>query len=264
MTGLYNGNRYVLFQFGIGNNERLKKQMPFLSVHSGKTQIPMWLLPEVSNSGIRMSAKSHQMTRKKLVPKQFIGSKTGATSSVKAPSVGIAKALFNEAQQRLFDINNWQNLCGGKGASFQLTDKHGNALSQTKPEVGNLIKIKLPAPANEKGDGYDWVRIEELENTTNPIYDEETVGFRVRPVSNPADPSDESAHFYTDEATSTFLVVRRASTVYAMERGRNERPNPVGGFWNRIRNIIIALAAMLGLSVPQWKMLVNGIIRQKR
>jgi hypothetical protein len=49
-----------------------------------------------------------------------------------------------------------------------------------------------------------------------------------------------------------------------MERGRNERPNPVGGFWNRIRNIIIALAAMLGLSVPQWKMLVNGIIRQKR
>lgn len=204
------------------------------------------------------------MTQENIIPKQFIGAKTGATSSVRASSVQAATALFNEAKQRLLDINNWQNLCGGKGATFQLVDKHGNALPQTKPEVGNLIKIKLPAPSNKKGDGYDWVRIEKFENTTNLISDEEIVGFRVRPVSNPADHSEESAHFYTNDATSSFLVVRRASTVYAMERGRNEQPNPVGGFWNKIRNTIIAFGAMMGLAVPQWKMLVNGIVRQKK
>jgi len=213
---------------------------------------------------IPFKQNASEMAKENIIPKQFIGAKTGATSSVKVSSVEAAAALFNEAKQRLFDINNWQNLCGGKGAAFQLTDKHGNALTQTPPEVGNLIKIKLPAPSNEKGDGYDWVRIEKIENTTNPINDEEIVGFRVRPVSNPADHSEESAHFYTSDATSSFLLVRRGSRVYAMERGRNEQPNPVGGFWNRIRNIIIALAAMLGLAVPQWKMLVNGILRQKR
>lgn len=203
------------------------------------------------------------MRQKNIIPKQSIGGKTGATSSVKAISIEAAKGLFNEAKQRLFDINNWQKICGGKGASFQLTDKRGNALTQKKPEVGNLIKIKLPAPSNKQGDGYDWVRIEKIENTANPINDEEIVGFRVRPVSNPADHSGESAHFYTSDATSSFLVVRRGSRIYAMERGRNELPNPSGGFWNKIRNILIALGAMIGLAVPQWKMLVNGIIGQK-
>lgn len=203
------------------------------------------------------------MTSEKLIPKQLVGAKTGATASVKKSSAEAAVTLFREAKQRLFDINNWQNVCGGKGATFQLTDKHGNPLPHTTPEVGNLIKIKLPAPANQKGDGYDWVRIEAFENTGNRGNDEETVGFRVRPVSNPADHSEESAHFYTSDATSTFLVVRSASTVYAMERGRNEQPNPSGSFWNKIRNVLIALGAMLGLAVPQWNMLVNGILRKK-
>jgi hypothetical protein len=204
------------------------------------------------------------MTKENMIPEQSIGAQTGATASVKTSSPQAAAILFNEAKQRLLDINNWQNLCGGKGATFQLVDKHGNALAHTQPEVGNLIKIKLPAPSNKKGDGYDWVRIEKFENTANPNNDEEIFGFRVRPVSNPADHSEESAHFYTSNATSSFLVVRRALTVYAMERGRNERPNPVGGFWNKIRNILIAFGAMMGLAVPQWKMLVNGIIRQKK
>ncbi|WP_343636270.1 hypothetical protein [Fluviicola sp.] len=203
------------------------------------------------------------MAQKNIIPKQIVGGKTGATASVKTSSVEAAKVLFEEAKHRLFAINNWQKVCGGKGASFLLTDKHGNPLTQTTPEIGNLIKIKLPAPPNKQGDGYDWVRIETFENTTNPVNDEETVGFRVRPVSNPADHSGESAHFYTSDATSSFLVIRRGSRVYALERGRNEQPNPSGGFWNKIRNILIALAAMLGLAVPQWKMLVNGIVGKK-
>ena len=206
----------------------------------------------------------YQMTQESIIPKQFTGGKTGATASVKASSVRAAAALFEEAKQRLFDINNWQNICGGKGASFELTDKHGNELPHNQPEVGNLIKIKLPAPPNKKGDGYDWVRIEKIENTTNPDNDEEIVGFRVRPVSNPADHSAKSAHFYTNTTTSSFLVIRRASRVYAMERGRNEQPNPAGGLWNRIRNTLVAIGAMLGLAVPQWKMLVNGILGQKK
>jgi hypothetical protein len=198
-----------------------------------------------------------------IVPKQVTGSRTGATSKLKTASAEAAEKLFTEAKTRLLDINNWYRFCGKKGAEFCLTDARGNPLRQTHPETGNLIRIRLPAPSNEKGDGYDWVRIEAWENSKDPAKDEETLGFRVRPVSNPADRSNESAHFYTREATSSFLVKRKGMTVYALERGRNEKPNPTGGLLNKLRNTIVALAAMIGLSVPQWKLLTAALLEPK-
>jgi|GEM_PF-241061 len=208
---------------------------------------------------------------KSLVPKQVKGSRTGASSRLIAPSAKSAVKLYSRAKLRLMDINNWYELCGGKGAEFTLTDEKGNPLFSAEPRVGNLIRIKLPAPKNEAGDGYDWVRIEKFESSSESTdrkfsewKREEIFGFRVRPVSNPANNSTESAHFYTSEATSTFLVIRKGLTVYAIERGRNEKPNPAGGFLNKIRNVFIALGAKMGFSVPQWKMLTDGILRGKR
>jgi hypothetical protein len=198
-----------------------------------------------------------------IVPEQVTGSKTGATSKVKAPSIRAAIAWFNEAKLRLLDVNNWHAITGGKGAEFYLTDENGNPLPDGKAAVGNLIKIALPAPGNETGDGYDWVRIEAFEQHTDATGFEDVFGFRVRPVSNPQSRSDRSAHFYTSDATSSFLVVRRGITLYAMERGRNEKPNPSGGFLNKVRNAVIAVAAMLGLSKPQWKLLTGAILEPK-
>jgi hypothetical protein len=128
------------------------------------------------------------------------------------------------------------------------------------PVKGNLIRIKLPAPPNQQGDGFDWVRIEEFENSKDLLKDEELFGFRVRPVENPLSRSGESAHFYTSDATSSFLVMRKSCTISAMEKGRNEVPNASGSFLNKIRNILIAIPAMLGLSKPQWKNLTDGIL----
>jgi hypothetical protein len=198
---------------------------------------------------------------KQLVPQQKTGQKTGATSKLKAPTRHAALVLFAESKSRLLDINNWQKLCGNKGAEFQLTDENGIHLNTKKPETGNLIKIKLPAPANQNGDGYDWVRIEKFESAKDLIKDEELFGFRVRPVSNPNNRTSGSAHFYTNEASSTFLIYRISSVVYAMELGRNEKPNPTGSLLNKIRNFAIAIVAMLGLSKPQWKSLTDGILR---
>lgn len=46
-----------------------------------------------------------------------------------------------------------------------------------------------------------------------------------------------------------------------MEIGRNEIPNkhPIS-FINKIRNVIVAFVAMLGLAKPQWKNLMKGIL----
>lgn len=197
---------------------------------------------------------------KKIIPVQKIGSKTSSTSKLTTSTRHTALVLFTEAKLRLLDINNWYHLCGNKGAEFQLTDEEGNHLQATMPLIGNLIRIKLPAPPNQTGDGFDWVRIEEFVDTRNLLTDEDTLGFRVRPVQNPASRSSEGAHFYTSDATSSFLITRKICTVTVMERGRNEVPNATGNFLNKIRNIAVAVGAMIGLSKPQWKNLTDGIL----
>ncbi|MCW3077749.1 MAG: Uncharacterized protein JWO32_2358, partial [Bacteroidetes bacterium] len=119
-----------------------------------------------------------------IIPKQKKGSHTGATSKVELDSRLAAIVRFDEAKKRIIDINNWYKLCGKKGAEFTLTDENGIPLNVVMPKIGNLIRIKLPAPPNPNGEGYDWVRIEKVEEEKNKLKDEELFGFRVRPVQN--------------------------------------------------------------------------------
>jgi hypothetical protein len=195
----------------------------------------------------------------KLVPTQKKGAETGATARYKCDSTAHAQLMFKKASERLHDINEWFNICGGVGAQFQLTDSGGNELHDVKPEEGNLIRIKLPAPSNQMGEGYDWVRIEKIESLKQG--DEELFGFRVRPTKNPMAGDDDSAHFYTKNASSSFLVYRTRNMVYAMERGRNEIPNKTRSLLNTIRNFFVGLFAMAGFSKPQWKRLVKGVLK---
>ena len=83
---------------------------------------------------------------------------------------------------------------------------------------------------------------------------------RVRP-SDPPRQQEETEHFFSKEATSSFIVERTGRKVQASVRGRNELPNlETPGLFNKIRNIFIGLGAMLGLNYPQWKGLVRGLL----
>jgi hypothetical protein len=195
-----------------------------------------------------------------MIPKQYIGNQTGATSRLKMDTRHEALLLFQAACKRLLDINNWKKICGNSGAEFALTDKEGEPLYGLNPEIGNLIRIKLPAPPNKEGDGFDWVRIEEFEDSRILLSDSETFGFRVRPVENPKNRTGNSAHFYTSDATSTFLIIRYSHTVFALERGKNEVPNDSDSWITKIRNKVVAIVAMIGFSKPQWQNLVDGLL----
>ncbi len=194
-----------------------------------------------------------------IIPKQFVGSQTGATSKLKLDTRHNALLVFREAKERLLKVNGWEKLCGSGSVEFTHTDKNGEPLFNTTPRIGHLIRIKLPAP-NKEGYGYDWVRIEEFEEKKSLVSDSEVYGFRVRPVENPKNKSGDTAHFYTDDATSTFLVIRYSHTVFALERGKNEVPNDSDSWLATIRNKLVAITAMIGLSKPQWKKLVDGIL----
>jgi hypothetical protein len=197
-----------------------------------------------------------------LIPVQYKGAKTGASTHAETATRHDAILLFDEAKRRLLDVNHWHKLCGPGSATFQLTDAEGNEIRNRAPEVGDLIRIKLPAPPNAEGKGFDWVRVEEFENTKDLLKDQDIFGFRVRPVRDPSNRAEDAAHFYTSSATSTFLIMRVSSIVTALERGRNEVPNnkPLA-ILNKIRNLVIAVGAWIGISHSQWGKLVKGIIK---
>src|SRR5215212_10278194 len=119
-----------------------------------------------------------------IVPPQVTGRESGATAEKNMETPAKAAELFAIARRRLLDINNWKKYSGVLSAEFQLTDAEGNPLAGP-PQVGNLIRIDLPGPGPQKGDGYDWVYIEDIQDRTD------FTGMRVRPVSAPA--SDENA-----------------------------------------------------------------------
>lgn len=89
------------------------------------------------------------------MPSQKKGNHTTAQIHSKTKSREEALKQFDLAKHRLLDINSWQKISGKGSAEFKLTDKKGQVLKSKRPRVGNLIRIKLPAPGNKAGDGYD-------------------------------------------------------------------------------------------------------------
>lgn len=191
-------------------------------------------------------------------PPQVTGRESGATAEKNMSSAAKAVELFTIARRRLLDINNWKKYSGVLSAEFKLTDMDGNPL-EGPPQVGNLIRIDLPGPGPRKGDGYDWVYIEEIQDQTD------FTGMRVRPVAAPTSDENATSHFFTDAATSTFLVKREGTKVIASELGKNEVPNTeTQHIIDKIRNTLVAVSASHGASFPQWKSLMEGFLEEEK
>ena len=196
-----------------------------------------------------------------LIPTQETGARSDNEHSVSFGSAEEAKKYFELAKQRLQSVNRWHEMAGVLTADFRLTDAEGKEI-QRAPQTGDYFRISIPAPGPGAGDGYDWVRIELVEDDTKRNDDHEIFGIRVRPSESPI-PNGETAvaHFFKEDATSTFLVERRGSDVRAAVHGRNELPNTTTDKpLDKARNAIVGIGAMLGLSNPQWKSLVKGIL----
>jgi hypothetical protein len=200
--------------------------------------------------------------RRKIVPAQTKGMKSGAEENLECSTREEAILRYVSARNRLMQINNWHRYMGMEKNIFALTDPDGNLVSGV-PEIGFLVRIDLPVvPGSASGQGYDWVRIEAIDEKKDTERDLDFFAFRVRPAVNPKDDSKEAAHFYTEDATSTFLIQRAGTKVTAAEKGRNEVPNvKAEKITDKIRNSVIALGAMAGLSAIQWKLLMNGVLK---
>ncbi len=192
------------------------------------------------------------------IPAQLKGTQMDAESEHVLGNQEEAKAFYGICKQKLFDINNWDKVCESKATLFQLTDEQGELISIVKE--GCLIRIDIPGPGTSAGDGYDWVRVEEIIGQQDNEQ-EQWDGFTVRPCANPNHPEAGTAHFFADCATSTFIIKRIGKTVIATMHGRNEIPNEdASGVFDGLRNVMVGYSAKIGLSYPQWKLLVDGLV----
>ncbi|HYE56404.1 MAG TPA: hypothetical protein VD996_16255 [Chitinophagaceae bacterium] len=195
-----------------------------------------------------------------MIPPQEEGTETNTEQSKELDTPAQAKEFYLLVKQRLLNVNDWEKLCGAGSADFTLTDQQGTEADRAAQQHDHF-RIDIPGPGTVTGQGYDWVRIESIEEVSSQEDDTECITIRVRPATNPKGGGDDVAHFFTDDATSNFMVCRRGRTVTAGVYGRNEKPNTdAEKAVDKARNTMVALSAIAGISKLQWKSLVNGLI----
>ncbi|RAJ35576.1 hypothetical protein [Pedobacter cryoconitis] len=195
---------------------------------------------------------------KNQIPKQQEGGQLDTTAKTEFSSMEEAKAFYQIAKSRLLNVSCWAEICKVPLSTFTLTDANGHEVIR-EAEEGDYLKINIPGPATHTGDGFDWVHIEKIEEET--AIQASVITIQARPAPNPTQQNPETAHFFSQQATSTFQVKQSGNTVSAEEHGRNEVPNTdTSNLTDNIRNILVGWTAKIGLSYPQWKSLVKGIV----
>jgi hypothetical protein len=198
------------------------------------------------------------MSTDKLVPQQETGTESSTESSKELNSAEESKHLFVRLKKRLLDVNEWHRFAGKLSAGFQLTNAKGEKADRPV-QKGDHFRIDIPGPGTITGEGFDWVQVEEIAEIKND--DSESLIVRVRPATNPNNYKTDTAHFFQDDATSSFLVKREGKKLIAAVYGRNEKPNTKAeSVIDKARNVAVATGAVSGAAKLQWKSLVDGLL----
>jgi hypothetical protein len=163
--------------------------------------------------------------------------------------------FFKEAKNRLFDINGWSTISAIINSNFQLFNSKGEKSKEIKPVLGDYIRIKLPGPLP-----YNWVLVMDIKEESN------FCEFTVSPSEAPTDnASEQTKHFFTKAASSTFKIERKGNSIYAYEIGKEEAVNSKGPeAGNRgVLNAIVAEGGWAGVQQIQWKNLTDYLVGHK-
>ncbi|GAA4294997.1 hypothetical protein [Nibribacter koreensis] len=172
------------------------------------------------------------------------------------PDEASAVQAFAQSKQKLFNVDDWSHMAGIT-STFELYNAQGQRKAAQNPIVGDFIKIILPATTIE-----NWVKVIEV------VEEEDLAKFVVQPSHNPLTPAEEPGktdHFFTEEATSTFLVARQGTTLMACEIGRNEVANSHGqeAGDRPLLNTVISTGGWAGFQAIQWGNLTKYLVHLK-
>ena len=165
--------------------------------------------------------------------------------SIVFPTGKEAAVCFKRAANRLRNPTLWHSLAGWASANFLLTDAGGTLLNRLALE-GDCIRIDFPDPGSNAGHGYDWVKVENIDDNISIRGEWEWIAMKLSPCPG---------------VSSTFVLEKVGAKVTARYRGRNEVPNTATGKgMDNIRNAVVAAGAMVSFSEAQWSALIKGLL----
>ncbi|MFP7657513.1 hypothetical protein [Chryseobacterium proteolyticum] len=192
------------------------------------------------------------------VPQQKSGGFHDTESKKQFDDPELNKQKFSVLKKRFFSVNQWREYSGAFTADFKLYDSKGKPLDRS-PEIDDYIRIDIPGPGEKEAKGYDWVQIVNI--SSHHTGSLERISITCRPSKIPGNSENNRiAHFYSSKATSTFMISNNGKEIMAAIYGRNESPNFNASFIDKIRNIMVGIGGMMGISKIQWKALSDGLL----
>ena len=195
-----------------------------------------------------------------LIPVNEKGKPADLEFSIQCNTIDEARHSYMRAVKRMQNPGIWHELAGWASASFKLVNRKGEEPYRLALE-DDYIRIDVPGPGPLEGDGYDWVRVEKMEEYIDSSGQREWTGMKVRPCVRPGSEATGATHFFRSDATSTFVIERDGTKVTAFYHGRNEVPDTATPkLVDNIRNLLVAAGAIIGLSEAQWSALSKGFL----
>jgi len=193
------------------------------------------------------------------IPLQVKGSQTDMIQHIRLDSESDAEELYNTAKLRLLNMWNWSKIADGPSSEFELTDSTGHPVYRPA-QCGDKFKIDLTAAGIIAGFN-DWVEIVSIEDEFDPFENIAVTAITVKATNDPTKYNDQSPHFFTNDATNTFLVRRIGQVVSVEIHGRNEIVKSIGmRILHRTRHYVGKIAAHLGFPMSEWKRLAKGLL----
>ena len=197
-----------------------------------------------------------------IIPANNVGKAVDLEHCVTEDSIEEAGTTFKRACKRLLNPPVWHQLSGAISASFKL-ETQSKVDAHRLAQINDFLVIDIPGPGSTAGDGYDWVKVDNIVENADPAA-EQSFGMTLKAAPNPDKPEQGIAHFFGEGATSTFIIKRNSHTVTVSYHGRNELPNTkTASFPDKIRNSIIAAGALAGISELQWMALIKGLLQKE-
>lgn len=156
-----------------------------------------------------------------------------------------AREVFASLKTKILNLEEWN--AHSLLSSYALFDETGKQITNGKINVGLFIRIRL------KGSGkYDWIRVIDFYEAPEEFI------ITVRPTFDPtAEKIDQSviSHFFTDESTNNFCLLRKERNVGFHVVGLNEKLNTseTSGTLENIRNVAVNAATYLGIQNGEWE-----------
>jgi len=199
------------------------------------------------------------MKQDKFLPEQEKGISKDFERNVVMDDVEQAKEVFRIVSERLRSINEWDKYTGMLSARFTLTDQAGAEVHRMAMP-GDYVKINVPGPSLSI-DKFDWVHVHGIKDLRDEVRDEEVFDLELRPAPAPDSDGKDVAHFFDDNSSSSFVLMRQHRKITLSYHGRNERPNlGISHMRDKLRNLLMGIGAIMGISDMQWHALIKGLL----